>query len=51
MALRWSLGEAEKADRLFAAVNAALDGGARTRDLCGSLTTREMGDAVLAALA
>jgi 3-isopropylmalate dehydrogenase len=50
MALRWSLGEAEKADRLFAAVNAALDGGARTRDLGGSLSTRQMGDAVLAAL-
>ena len=47
MALRWSLGESEKADRLFAAVNAALNGGARTRDLGGSMTTREMGDAVL----
>ena len=51
MALRWSLGESEKADRLFAAVNAALNGGARTRDLGGSMTTREMGDAVLAQLA
>ncbi len=50
MALRWSLGEAEAADRLYAAVGAALEGGARTRDLGGSLTTREMTDAVLAAL-
>jgi 3-isopropylmalate dehydrogenase len=51
MALRWSLGEATKADRLFAAVKTALDGGARTRDLGGSLTTAQMGGAVIAALA
>ena len=50
MALRWSLGRGDLADRLFAAVKAALDGGARTRDLGGSLGTRAMGDAVLAAL-
>lgn len=50
MALRWSLKQVEAADALLAAVKAALDNGARTRDLGGSLTTREMGDAVLAAL-
>jgi len=47
MALRWSLGQAEAADRLFAAVKAALDAGARTRDLGGALSTAQMGDAVL----
>src|ERR1700761_3819946 len=50
MALRWSLGRPDQADRLSAAVKAALDGGARTRDLGGALGTREMGDAVLSAL-
>lgn len=50
MALRWSLKQTEAADALLAAVKAALDNGARTRDLGGSLTTTQMGDAVLAAL-
>jgi 3-isopropylmalate dehydrogenase len=50
MALRWSLKQTEAADALLAAVKTALDNGARTRDLGGSLTTKEMGDAVLAAL-
>ncbi len=50
MALRWSLGQTEAADTLLTAVKAALDNGARTRDLGGSLTTTQMGDAVLAAL-
>jgi 3-isopropylmalate dehydrogenase len=50
MALRWSLGRAEAADRLFAAVTRALEDGARTPDLGGKLTTAQMGDAVLAAL-
>ncbi len=50
MALRWSLARPDLADRLGAAVKAALDGGARTRDLGGQLSTREMGDAVLAGL-
>ncbi|RYF93843.1 MAG: 3-isopropylmalate dehydrogenase [Caulobacteraceae bacterium] len=50
MALRWSLNRAAEADRLFAAVEAALAAGARTRDLGGALSTVEMGDAVLAAL-
>jgi len=50
MALRWSLGRATEADRLFAAVDKALSAGARTRDLGGALSTVQMGDAVLAAL-
>ena len=50
MALRWSLNRSAEADRLFAAVEAALAAGARTRDLGGMLSTVEMGDAVLKAL-
>jgi 3-isopropylmalate dehydrogenase len=50
MALRWSLGREDLADRLFAAVRKALDRGARTGDLGGKLSTREMGDAVIAEL-
>jgi len=51
MALRWSLDRKAEADRLYAAVSGALAGGARTRDLGGALSTVQMGDAVLAALA
>lgn len=51
MALRWSLDRADAADRLQAAVIKALENGARTRDLGGTLSTVQMGDAVLAALA
>lgn len=50
MALRWSLGRADAADRVLKAVGDALNVGARTRDLGGSLSTQEMGDAVIAAL-
>ncbi len=50
MALRWSLERPDLADRLFAAVGRALDKGARTPDIGGSLTTVEMGQAVLAEL-
>ena len=50
MALRWSLNRSAEADRLFAAVEAALAAGTRTRDLGGTLSTVEMGDAVLKAL-
>jgi 3-isopropylmalate dehydrogenase len=50
MALRWSLDRTTEADRLFAAVNTALERGARTRDLGGQLSTVEMGQAVIAAL-
>jgi len=51
MALRLSLGNPRAADRLKAAVLAALDAGARTPDLGGALTTSQMGDAVLKRLA
>ncbi len=50
MALRWSFDRADAANRLFAAVTRALENGARTRDIGGTLTTTAMGDAVLAAL-
>jgi 3-isopropylmalate dehydrogenase len=50
MALRWSFGRADDADRLFDAVKAALDSGVRTRDIGGTATTRAMGDAVVARL-
>jgi len=50
MALRYSLGRAELALRVESAVGAALDAGARTRDLGGELSTRAMTDAVLAQL-
>ena len=50
MALRWSLGREKAADTLFAAVGRALDQGARTKDLGGTLSTREMADAIIAAL-
>jgi 3-isopropylmalate dehydrogenase len=51
MALRHSLGAAETADHVEAAVEAALEAGARTADLGGRLSTREMGDAILSKLA
>lgn len=50
MALRWSLGRPDLAARLTEAVEAALNKGARTRDLGGGLTTGQMGDAVLVEL-
>ena len=50
MALRWSLDRADLADKLFAAVGAALEKGARTPDLGGAMTTLQMADAVLAEL-
>ncbi|MBX9729285.1 MAG: 3-isopropylmalate dehydrogenase, partial [Sphingopyxis sp.] len=50
MMLRHSLDAGAAADRIEAAVAAALDQGARTRDLGGTLATEAMGDAVLAAL-
>ncbi len=50
MMLRHSLDMPEAADRIEAAVAAAILGGARTPDLGGTLTTRAMGDAVLAEL-
>lgn len=50
MALRWSLGFGDAADRIHMAVDTALTAGARTQDLGGALSTRAMGDAVIAAL-
>ena len=50
MMLRHSLGEPAAADRVEAAVAAALRTGVRTPDLGGTASTRAMGDAVLAAL-
>jgi 3-isopropylmalate dehydrogenase len=50
MALRWSLGRADLADRVKAAVMRVLDDGVRTPDLGGAATTRDMGAAVCAAL-
>jgi 3-isopropylmalate dehydrogenase len=50
MMLRFSLGAPAAADRIEAAVAAALDAGARTPDLGGDLGTRDMGDRLLAAL-
>jgi 3-isopropylmalate dehydrogenase len=50
MALRHSLARPDLADRVFAAVARTLESGARTRDLGGALSTRAMGDAVIAAL-
>jgi 3-isopropylmalate dehydrogenase len=51
MALRWSLDQADLANKVLHAVKHALDTGARTPDLGGTMTTSAMGDAVLAALA
>ncbi len=50
MALRWSLNREAAANRLFAAVKDALAAGARTPDIGGKLSTKQMGDAVLAQL-
>lgn len=50
MMLRYSLDQAAAADRIEAAVAAALASGARSPDLGGTMTTTEMGDAVLAQL-
>ena len=50
MMLRYSLGMAAEADRIEAAVAAALASGARTADLGGTMNTTAMADAVLAGL-
>jgi len=50
MMLRYSLGQAAAADQIEAAVMAALAKGARSPDLGGTMTTKQMGDAVLASL-
>jgi 3-isopropylmalate dehydrogenase len=51
LALRYSLDCGDLADRVEAAVATALDRGARSGDIGGTLGTAAMGDAVLAALA
>jgi 3-isopropylmalate dehydrogenase len=48
--LRHSLSDEASAERIETAVRAAIADGARTVDLGGTLTTSQMGDAVLAAL-
>jgi 3-isopropylmalate dehydrogenase len=50
MMLRYSLNHATAADRIERAVAKALAHGARSPDLGGTMSTHEMGDAVLAAL-
>ena len=50
MMLRYSLNLPAMADRIDAAVAKALAAGARSPDLGGTMSTSEMGDAVLAAL-
>lgn len=50
MALRHSLARPDLGARVNAAVEAALNDGARTADLGGALTTTQMGEAVLAHL-
>lgn len=50
MMLRFSLDMPEAADRIEAAVAKALENGARGPDLGGSMSTSEMGNAVLAVL-
>ena len=50
MMLRFSLKNPAAADRIEQAVGKLLDTGHRTRDIGGTLGTRAMGDAVLAAL-
>ena len=51
MMLRHSLGAPEAADRIEAAVGAALESGLRTRDLGGEAGSREAGDRLVALLA
>ncbi len=50
MMMRYSLEAPVVADRIEAAVAKALAGGARSADLGGTMTTSQMGDAVIAAL-
>lgn len=50
MMLRWSFAMEAEAAAVEAAVVKALEGGARTPDLGGAMTTRQMGEAVLSAL-
>ena len=47
MALRWSLGRPDAADRVMKAVADALKSGAKTRDLGGDMSTAAMTDAII----
>jgi len=47
MALRWSLGRPDAADRVMKAVADALKSGAKTRDLGGDMSTTAMTDAII----
>lgn len=50
MMLRYSLNLPAEAAAVEAAVKAAIDNGARTKDLGGSASTVQMGEAVIAEL-
>jgi 3-isopropylmalate dehydrogenase len=50
MMLRYSLNLPKEDDAVEAAVKAAIDGGIRTKDIQGSATTSNMGDAIIAEL-
>jgi len=50
MMLQYSLNLPKEAAAVEAAVKLAIDGGIRTKDLGGSATTKEVGDAVVAEL-
>jgi 3-isopropylmalate dehydrogenase len=49
MLLRWSLGRADAADAVEAAVAAALDAGFRTADIAGDGNARTVGTSAMAA--
>lgn len=50
MMFRYSLGLPNEAKAIEAAVKNAIDNGARTKDLGGSASTKDVGDAVVAEL-
>lgn len=50
MAVRHSFGEERTAERIERAVETAIEGGTRTRDIGGGASTAEMGQAIAAAL-
>ena len=50
MMFRYSLGMPEAAEMIEKAVNDTIEAGTRTKDLGGSASTSEFGDAVVAAL-
>lgn len=50
MMLRYSLGLPKEANAVEQAVKNAIDNGVVTKDLGGSASTKEMGDAVIAEL-